>query len=235
MKKILQNFTLIAILLFVLLLSNSCKKDDDKSNNSIPITVTDIDGNVYHTVTIGTQVWMVENLKTTKYRNGTAIPNVTDNAAWGLSTTGAYCDYNNTPSNSATYGRLYNWDAVNTDNLCPIGWHVPTDAEWITLISHLGGESIASGKLKEVGLTHWNYPNTAATNETGFSALPGGSLEFSGGIYRYEYIGSFGKWWSSTQVDPIFTWIWSMTYDDSNATRRAFDNNNGFSVRCIKD
>jgi uncharacterized protein (TIGR02145 family) len=140
-------------------------------------TVTDIDGNIYHTVTIGTQVWMVENLKTTKYRNGDPIPNVTGNA-WAALTTGAYCWYNNDAATyKATYGALYNWYAVaDSRNIAPTGWHVPTDAEWTTLTTFLGGESVAGGKLKETGTNHWTSPNTGATNETGFTALPGGGL-----------------------------------------------------------
>ena len=171
------------MLLFTLV---SCSKKDDpfnQVNNQNAATVTDIDGNVYHTVTIGTQTWMVENLKTTRYRNGEAIPNITDNASWAALITCAYCDYNNIPSNSITYGKLYNWYAVNDSrNIAPMGWHVSTDAEWTTLTTFLGGTSIAGGKLKENGTIHWNSPNVGATNETGFSALPGG-YRLNSGFY----------------------------------------------------
>ena len=134
-------------------------------------SITDIDGNTYKTVTIGTQTWMAENLKVTKYNDGIAIPNVTDNTAWRELTTGALCDYGNTPSNSETYGKLYNWHAVNTGKLCPTGWHVPSDAEWTELTDYLGGTSVAGDKLKETGSTHWSNLRTGATNETGFTAL----------------------------------------------------------------
>ncbi len=196
-------------------------------------TVTDIDGNVYNTVTIGTQVWMAENLKTTKYRDGTNIPNVTDNTAWGNLTTGAYCDYSNTPSNSATYGRLYNWyAATNVHNIAPTGWHVPTDAEWTTLTTFLGGESVAGGKLKEIGTTYWASPNTGATNETGFTALPGGYRDSSGTFYT---IGSSGFWWSATESGATFAWYRNMFYNYSDVYRNYIYKELGFSVRCVRD
>jgi len=195
-------------------------------------TVTDIDGNVYHTVTIGTQVWMVENLKTTKYHDGTSIPNVTDNNAWSNLTTGAYCDYNNTPSNSATYGKLYNWYAVNTGKLCPTGWHVATDAEWTTLTNSLGGGSIAGGKLKETGITHWNSPNTGATNKTGFTALPGGGRDSDGTFFN---VGDGGYWWSATEGDAASAWYRLMTYNGSTVYRGGSHKELGFSVRCVRD
>jgi len=196
-------------------------------------TVTDIDGNIYHSVTIGTQVWLVENLKTTKYRNGSAIPNVTDNTAWSILTTGAYSDYNNTPSNSDTYGRLYNWyAATNVQNICPLGWHIPTDAEWTTLTTYLGGEPVAGGKLKETGTTHWLSPNTGATNESGFTALPGGNRSNSG---VFSGIGGNGFWWSSTNFNTVFAWNLYMSYYNSTVVRSNYNMAYGFSVRCIKD
>ena len=198
-------------------------------------TVTDIDGNIYHTVTIGTQVWMVENLKTTKYRDGTAIPNVTGSTAWAALTTGAQCDYNNTASNSTTYGKLYNWYTVgDSRNIAPTGWHVPTDAEWTTLTDYLGGESVAGGKLKEAGTAHWLSPNTGATNETGFSALPGGYRGNYGGTF--DNLGSDGSWWSATEYNTSFAWYRRMYSADSGVYRDNFYyKTNGFSVRCVRD
>lgn len=228
------------------MLTISCTKDDDpaiKDDDPAIKTVTDIDGNVYHTVTIGTQVWMVENLKTTKYRDGTSIPNVTDNTEWINLTTGAYCDYNNTPSNSSTYGRLYNWyAATNARNIAPTGWHVPTHADWSTLTTYLGGESVAGGKLKEIGTTHWQSPNTGATNEAGFTALPGGyrhgNKEFGGfvgdGGGFYE-IGLLGLWWSATEIGATDAWYRVMFYDGSNVGKDDFVKEVGFSVRCVRD
>lgn len=198
------------------------------------VAVTDADGNVYQTVTIGTQTWMVENLRSTKYNDGTAIPNVTSASEWSNLTTGAYCNLNNTTRTDTitTFGRLYNWYAVNTGKLAPQGWHVPTDAEWTTLTTYLGGESVAGGKLKETGTTHWATPNTGATNETNFKALPGGSRG------RSFSVGKYGAWWSATvnQLDearnPFFR---EMGYDYVGVQRSFSNKDIGYSVRCIKD
>lgn len=195
-------------------------------------TVTDIEGNVYNTITIGTQVWMIENLKATKYNDGTSIPNVTNNTAWGNLTTPGYCWYNNDVSNKNLYGALYNWYAVNTNKLAPQGWHVPTDAEWTTLTTFLGGESIAGGKLKETGTSHWQSPNTGATNEPGFTALPGGYRSY---VVTFYNICSYGGWWSSTEDDTIYAWFRSLYSDYSDAYRNGGDKSCGFSVRCVRD
>jgi len=194
--------------------------------------VIDIDGNVYNVVTIGTQDWLVENLKVTHYRNGDPIPNVTNAAEWELLSTGAYCNYENLLSNGTTYGRLYNWYAVNDNRqIAPEGWHVPSDPEWNVLIDFLGDVSNAGGKLKEAGLTHWKDPNHGATNSSGFTALPAGLRNFAGG---FEYI----IWGCG---------FWSTTFENDDATVQMLDYNtedifagqNGFrfgrSVRCIRD
>jgi uncharacterized protein (TIGR02145 family) len=195
-------------------------------------SITDIDGNTYKTVTISTQTWMAENLKVTKYNDGIAIPNVTDNTAWSELTTGALCDYDNTPSNSKTYGKLYNWHAVNTGKLCPTGWHVPSDAEWTELTDYLG-ETDAGGKLKETGTTHWNSPNTSATNETGFTALPGGARSSDYGVFTN--IGYHGYWWSATEIYATTAWSRTMS-DNYNYVYRFYSNKEiGFSVRCVRD
>jgi uncharacterized protein (TIGR02145 family) len=230
---------------FVLIFSNACKKDEEKEDPAptpapAPTpgpNVTDIDGNVYHSVIIGTQTWMVENLKTTRYRDGTVIPNITDNTQWLNLTTGAYCDYSNNTSNTSIYGRLYNWYAVN-NNLAPTGWHVPTSAEWTVIANYLGGWSSAGGKLKENGTTHWNSPNTDATNETGFRALPGGirNIDPPGGTATFNGIGSSGCWWSANDYNgnPAY-------YTVNYSSIELFHSNNGwgkrygYSVRCVKD
>jgi uncharacterized protein (TIGR02145 family) len=193
-------------------------------------TLTDIDGNVYSTVTIGTQTWMAENLKTTKYNDDTAVPNVTDETEWANLTTGAYCWYdNNASAYKATYGALYNWYAINTGKLCPTGWHVPSDAEWLTLENYLGGEDVAGGKLKEAGTTHWLSPNTGATNETGFTGLPGG--------FRWDWgtefwpIGQSGFWWLATEP-----YAWHL--DTGGTIILGVDilpEKIGASVRCLKN
>ena len=195
--------------------------------------VTDTDGNVYQTVTIGTQVWMAENLKTTKYNDGSPIPLVTDSAAWVTLPTPGYCWYNNDAATyKSTYGALYNWYAVNTGKLAPTGWHVPTDAEWRTLTTFFGGESVAGGKLKEAGATHWNSPNTGATNSSGFSGLPGGSRYFNG---TFISVGNFEYWWSSSAFDATSAWFRGVYYDNATVNRYYNDCTYGFSVRCVKD
>ena len=204
------------------------------TNSSEPETVTDIDGNVYHTVTIGTQVWMVENLKTTKYRNGDPILNNTDNTEWSLLLSGAYCDYNNLPSYSEIYGKLYNWYAVNDiRNIAPTGWHVPTDAEWTTLTTYLGGEIIAGGKLKQMSTSLWTSPNTNATNSTGFAALPGGYR----GLYQgaYDGVRFYGYWWSSTSYNETIAHVRRLNYDNAAVTPSGRTKYYDFSVRCIRD
>jgi uncharacterized protein (TIGR02145 family) len=196
-------------------------------------TVTDIDGNVYQTVTIGTQEWMAENLKVTHYRNGEDIPNVTDGVTWGGLTTGAYCEFDNDVNNVVTYGRLYNWYAVDDSrNIAPSGWHVPTDAEWQTLVDYLGGAAVAGGKMKETGTTHWLSPNTGATNESGFSALPSGYRDFTGPYYN---MSSFANYWSSTEDFSNYAWFRVLLYGYTDIYRVSLNEVHGFSVRCVRD
>jgi uncharacterized protein (TIGR02145 family) len=191
------------------------------------------DAKEYKWVKIGIQVWMADNLKTTKYNDGTDIPLVTDNTAWFNLTTPGYCWYNNDKATYGdTYGALYNWYTVETSNLCPSGWHVPTDAEWTTLTDSLGGTSVAGGKLKEAGTTHWSSPNTGATNETGFTALPGGARFSLGPFY---FVGSYGHWWSSTEDSSTNAWSRNMYCDNADVDREYNDKKFGFSVRCLRD
>jgi uncharacterized protein (TIGR02145 family) len=196
-------------------------------------TVTDIDGNVYKTITIGTQIWMAENLRTTRYNDGTAIPLVKDEAAWaGLSTSG-YCWYRNEEANfKETYGALYNWYSINTNKLCPMGWQVASDAEWTALTTYLGGESVAGGKLKETGTTYWVDPNSGATNELGYTALPGGFRYYDGKFFDF---GFSGYWWSSEESSESRAYFRFMYFDDSNFYRFNNAKKMGLSIRCIKD
>jgi len=206
-----------------------------KPQAATPTTVADADGNLYQTVTIGTQTWMSENLKTTKYKDGTSIQFVNDSAAWSHLSTPGYCWYNNEESGYGnTYGGLYNWYVVETGNLCPTGWHVPTDAEWSTLTDHIGGESVAGGKLKESGTTHWISPNTGATNETGFTALPGGHRSRNG---IFDGIGNYGGWWSSAKDGPDKAFGRVMGYDYIHIIGGSYDLGfqGGFSIRCLQD
>lgn len=207
-------------------------------------TITDIDGNVYQTIKIGDQWWMAENLKVIHYRNGDPIPHATEGAPWSELSTGAYCEYGNDPANVETYGRLYNWHAVNDSrNIAPDGWHVPSDAEWKQLEMYLGmnqAEADCSGwrgtdeggKLKEVGTTHWSSPNEGASDERDFTALPGGCRFHSGPFSDITYIAYF---WSSTEFESGLAWYRALvTY--SSAVRRLADyRQGGLSVRCVRD
>ena len=198
-----------------------------------PEVITDIDDNSYNTIIIGNQVWMKENLSVTHYNDGTPIPLVTDNTEWRDLTTPGYCWYNNDRDTYGdTYGALYNWYAVNTGKLCPDGWHVPTDAEWTILTDYLGGDDIAGGKLKETGTVHWTSPNTGATNESGFTARPGG---YRGSVGNFVLIGTHGIWWSSSEYNTAAAWRRGMIYDSSNILRMGTDKDYGFSVRCLRD
>jgi uncharacterized protein (TIGR02145 family) len=195
--------------------------------------VTDIEGNTYKTIKIGSQVWMAENLRTTKYNDGSAIPLVTG-GEWSSMTTHGYCWYNNNYNASGkTFGALYNWYTVNSGNLCPTGWHVPADQEWSEMSTLLGGEKKAGGKLKESGTRHWKSPNVGAKNMYGFSALPGGGRWVVG---HFDLKGRRGYWWSSSlfenNTDVV---IWVIQYDDTVLKRAPGLQNSGFSVRCVKD
>ncbi len=196
-------------------------------------TLKDIDGNVYQTVTIGTQVWMAENLKTTKYNDGSEIPLVTEQSAWYDLGAPGYCWYNNDESaNRNVYGALYNWYAVDTGKLCPPGWHVPSDEEWTTLTKYLGGETIAGGKIKEAGTIHWPGPNTGATNSSGFNALPAGFRGKTGFIPASEVAAIF---WSSTAFDSDDAWTRYLQPDSIIAGRNNGGKYHGFAIRCLKD
>lgn len=201
-------------------------------------TVTDIDGNVYNTITIGTQTWMKVNLKTTKYNDGTAIQLVTNDTIWSNLTTPGYCWYNNDENTYKNqYGALYNLFVVNTGKLCPLGWHIPTDTEWEKLETYLGGDSVAGNKLKEKDTTHWARSNIDATNESGFTALPGGLRRYDDG--SFDYIGYDGWWWSISEVGVSYSWIRILYFASGEVTRHKskgkFSEANGFSVRCLKD
>ncbi len=186
-------------------------------------------------VIIGTQRWTRTNLNVTQYRNGDPIPQVTDPVAWSNLTTGAWCHYNNDPANDAIYGKMYNGYAVNDSRgLAPNGFHVPTEAEWITLSNYLGGASnSAGGKLKEAGTTHWNSPNTGATNESCFTGLPGGYRFGSG---AFSDIGNRGMFWTSTAGSLASSnWTYYLYYDVPYVLNANYQRNVGLSVRLIRD
>jgi uncharacterized protein (TIGR02145 family) len=197
-------------------------------------SISDIDGNIYPVVQIGDQVWMKENLNTSKYTDGTPIPNVTDVLTWINATSGAFVWYNNDSAAYDTiYGKLYNWYAVNTNNLCPSGWHVPTDNDWTVLSDYLGGLPVAGKKLKEAGTYHWGSTNTNATNESGFKALPGG-FHASSSFLNLGANGS-GYWWTSTSYNTISAYYRRMASHLDELTPSTYGKTTGFSVRCIKD
>ena len=212
-------------------------KDVTQTNGIPGPNITDAESNSYKTVYIGTQQWMAENLKVTKYSDGTAIPNVTDNTEWENNTTGAWAYCKNDAANNAKYGKLYNWYAVSktsngNKNVCPTGWHVPTDAEWTVLTEYLGGESVAGGKMKEAGTTNWDSPNTDATNTSLFTGLPGGYRSGDGSYYNIGYSGS---WWSSTEGNTDDAWYRVLGSSDGGAGRSFYSKKSGSSVRCLRD
>ncbi len=206
--------------------------DADKTITFDFLACTDGDGNNYPVVYINDQIWMAENLKTTKYNDETDIPMVSDNTAWSNLVTPGYAWYNNEPSYKDTYGAMYNWYTVNTGKLCPEGWIHPTDDDWILLIGYLGGESVAGGKIKATGTTLWYPPNNSATNETGFTGTPGGYRNTSGGFIGMRYYGTL---WSATTYEDPYGSGGFVSYSSGEITIDEYNFKYGYSVRCIKD
>ncbi len=194
--------------------------------------VKDFDGNFYPTIIIGKQIWIAENLKTTKLNDGTVIPLATDDKKWSELKVSGYCWYNNDITNKDVYGALYNWYSVNTKKLCPKGWHVPNITEWNDLLAYLGDINFAADKLKEAGSDHW-VGNVTATNESDFTALPGGMRQGDGSFPIFG--SSYAVWWSSTEFDAITSWNRGMINSSRKVYKGHENKRNGFSVRCIKD
>jgi len=218
-------FSFPVVVALILIFASGCKKEND-------FDVTDIDGNGYHIVTIGTQEWLKENLKTTKLNDGTAIKLEPEDSAWESLTVAGYCYYDNNQSIGNIYGALYNYIAVASGKLCPTGWHVPTKAEWETLRDNTGGENSAGGNLKEKGTVHWNSPNTGATDQVGFTALPGGERYGSG---SFHYLGENNNFWTTTpgpQNEPFGV---RMYYDGADFHMSEFDKDMAISVRCVRN
>ena len=219
MKKYYFTITLLLALLIGI---TSCSNEETKTQNQIAVRPSVPIQN--REVQIGTQIWMTKNLNVSRYRNGDPIPQVTDPTQWENLMTGAWCYYNNDPINGPIYGKLYNWYAVNDPRgLSPAGWHVSSDNEWTQLADYLGGTSIAGGKMKATGTISagtglWLGPNNAATNESGFTGLPGGVKEGS----SFTVLGTFGVWWTSS------------AFDTSNATSRSLSRLNGGVFRAIE-
>jgi len=218
----------IPALCFLITITTGCTKKDEN------ISVTDYEGNIYKTVKIGKQLWMAENLRSTRLNDGTKLANITDGMIWGnpAASAPAYCWYiNDSISYMSTYGALYNYYAVKTTKLCPTGWHVSSNEEWTTMVALLGRPGEAGGKLCEAGNLHWQY-NMDATNETGFTALPGGRRYINYGSFLE--MGKAGYWWTSTQ------WDWSQAYyrgiyPSMGVISAWVENGVGFSIRCVKD
>ena len=226
----------VTTILFLWLGLTGILAQNNDAKTPVGAIVTDIDGNRYHTVVIGTQIWMVEDLKTTRYRNGDVIgttnPDMSD-----ISSENApkyQWAYDGNENNVATYGRLYTWYATTDPrNVCPIDWHVPTNSEWDTLTNFLGGEIEAQVKLKEVGIKHWNSPNDG-TNESGFTALPGGNHWGN----KFIGIGKFSHWWTSTELEEDTRWVWRRFLQNDGPARQYRNTalkDNALLVRCIKD
>jgi uncharacterized protein (TIGR02145 family) len=205
----------------------------DRTFTTDPLTVTDRDGNVYHVIRIGSQLWFKENLKTTTFSNGNSIPHVSNGSAWSTLTDPGYCWYNNNDGNKDVYGALYNWYAVETGNLCPTGWRVPSDDDCLALEKYDGNnESTIGGKLKEEGTEHWTSPNTGATDEWGFTALPGGHRTASG---LFDNIRDHGQWWTSTVYSETDAWGRRLQYNEVKTFRFFVNKKTGKSIRCMKD
>lgn len=238
----------ISIITLLVLFTISCG-EDKKDEPDLPIDqnlVTDIDGNVYHTITIGTQTWMVENLKTTKYNDGTAIANITDNTEWSTASAGAWCNYGNLVSNGVTYGKLYNYSAVSSGKLAPSGWHVPNTSDWVTLYDYLCANpgaslSVAKAMAAKTLWTPSTYSanslgnNLTINNSSGFTALPGGYRESNG---TFTCITMIGTWWSSTNSYSSTAYVTEMRncWDDVLTPNFIIASKlYGLSVRCVKN
>ena len=225
-KKVFGYYTLF--LGTLLIVTCGCKKDAPPLD-----PVTDTEGNTYKTVKIGTQIWMAENLKTTRYNDGADISLVTDAIKWGNLTTAGYCWYtNDVASFKDTYGALYNGYTIETGKLCPAGWHIPDKQEWQVLREFLGDSLKGGGKLKEAGTAHWLAPNKGADNSSGFTALPAGLRYFEG---TFSSVLSYTSIWSTTEVAKDEVWYTGLYFAEAAFIMDHRNKNHGFSVRCIKD
>jgi uncharacterized protein (TIGR02145 family) len=217
---------------------HSCGAADMHNPDLIYGSMTDQEGNVYKTIVIGTQEWMAENLSTSVYRNGDVIATGLSTSQWTNTVQGAWAYFQNDASKNCPFGKLYNWYAcVDARELCPPGWHVPTDADWTVLSDYLGGEAIAGGKMKTLGMSDsatglWSAPNSGATNSSGFSGIPGGYRMLQGPYSNLEFIGYY---WSSSDFVTLSAYYRYIIYDDVDLTRATGGKGNGFSVRCLRD
>jgi uncharacterized protein (TIGR02145 family) len=211
----------------MLIITFSCNKGD-----KAPGPISDYEGNIYRTVRIGDQVWMAENLRSTRFNDGAEILLITDSTDWENLTSPGFCWYNNDASNSDTYGALYNGYAVDSINLCPTGWHVPEKEEWQQLIAFLGDSTETGGKLKETGTTHWQIPNKGADNSSGFSARGAGVRYLNG---SFASLMTYTAIWAASEKSSNDKWYLGLYYGNASVTIDHRKKNYGFSVRCIKD
>ncbi len=207
------------------------------SSFQIAQIISDIDGNQYRTVQIGNQEWMAENLRTSRYNDGVFITKVIGDMDWETTSSGAWIWYQNNFNYEIPFGKLYNWFAVNTGKLCPVGWHVPSDTEWDVLYNFLNSTGSGGGKMKATGTSqsgngHWLEPNTGATNESGFTGLPGGERDESG---TYDFTGARGSWWTTTEWTVTTAFYIYLQFNSSLLVGNIADKNRGLSIRCIKD
>jgi uncharacterized protein (TIGR02145 family) len=250
-KSVMKKIFLINFLFFSLI---SCEKETEEKDNpritseinfqstGTPIgkfngTVSDIEGNTYKVVSIGKQAWMAENLKVSKYNDGTLIPYVSDRTQWKTLQTPAWSYPVSNEKYNQKFGKLYTWYVVEANlksnkNVCPTGWHVPSEADWKVLVDFLGGEEVAGGKMKEVGTTTWNTPNVDANNTSLFTAISGGNRFFDGVDVNEGFSAGF---WSSTSYDTIKAWYRHLNDFEGKISRYVFEKNCGFSIRCVKD
>lgn len=223
-----QVFTLTAALFL-----NACQNSEREKTTGAAEIVIDIDGNKYHTITIGRQIWMADNLKVERFRNGDLIQNLKNGTEWENTTDPAYCYFRNEKKRNKSYGKLYNWHAVNDSRgLCPKGWHIPSDDEWQLLSDFLGGNEVAGDKMKAIGFKYWAEPNPGATNQSGFTALPCGGRDEYGEFITDKY---GGHWWSTTADGSVDIWIRSIYFGYGSILRDSYHKNSGFSVRCVKN
>ncbi len=233
MKNLRKYFVMTGMLTLTLLLS-SCNKETDEKPDGFG-EVTDVEGHVYQTVTINGLTWMTGNLRVTSYRNGEPVNPVTDGNAWAYTQEGACCYYENDENNAAKYGCLYNWQAVNDPRgLAPEGWHVATFTEWENLREAAGGSQAAGGVLKSAGTTLWLAPNTGATNNLQFSALPAGLRDCTASGPFYE-AGRGAYFWTATSYDALNASCWYVTFESSELYESLNGKGCGLSVRCVKD
>lgn len=213
----------VAILLTVVL--SACKKEKT--------TLTDIEGNTYKTITIGGSTWMAEDLRTTKFRDGSSIPLVATGDPWEMTTSAAYNNVNNSADNALVYGRLYNWYTVNDSRgICPTGWHVPSNEEFTAMTTALGGSDVAGGKMKEAGTSHWLEPNTAATNSSGFTSRGSGYINYLG---EYKDFKAFAGYWTTMQQAPNHAYFRGFLFNSGVSDNYAVDKHTGLLIRCVKD